>query len=96
MQHHDTPAAVTRFFQTKTIPPALCKACDYVLHYNFVMAHVAGTMNTAADSLSRTDTNSTEKLEISLRRDIQTKFNANIQSSGKTEDEQTYLFLRTK
>ena len=33
---------VTRFFQTKIIPPALWNACDYVLQYNFVIAHVAG------------------------------------------------------
>ena len=45
--------SVTRFFQTKMIPPALWNACDYVLQYNFVIAHVAGSMNTAADFLSQ-------------------------------------------
>ena len=62
--------AVTRFFQTKIIPPALWNACDYVLQYNFVIAHVAGAMNTAADFLSRTEINPTEKLEMNLRNDI--------------------------
>ena len=41
--------SITRFFQTKMIPPALWNACDYVLQYNFVIAHVAGSMNTGAD-----------------------------------------------
>ena len=84
--------AVTRFFQTKIIPPALRNACDYVLQYNFVIAHVAGVMNTAADFLSRTEYNPTEKLEKNIRNDIQTKANeVNIQSSGLAEEEQIYL-----
>ena len=78
--------AVTRFFQTKIIPPALWNASDYVLQYNFVIAHVAGAMNTAADFLSRTEINPTEKLEMNLRNDIQTKaIEVNIQSSGIAE-----------
>ena len=55
------------------IPPALWNTWDYVLQYNFVIAHVAGTMNTAADSLSRTEVDPTEKLEVTIRNDIHTK-----------------------
>ena len=84
--------AVTRFLQTKIIPPALWNACDYVSQYNFVKADVAGAMNTAADFLSRTEINPTEKLEMNLRNDIQTKaIEVNTQSSGITEEEQIYL-----
>ena len=84
--------AVTRFFQAKLIPPALWNACDYVLQYNFVIAHVAGSMNTAADFLSRTEVNPVEKLEMSIRNDIQTKaIEVNIQSSGIVEEEQFYI-----
>ena len=84
--------AVTRFFQAKLIPPALWNACDYVLQYNFVIAHVAGSMNTAADFLSRTEVNPVEKLEMSIRNDIQTKaIEVNIQSSGIVEEEQIYI-----
>ena len=36
--------SVTRCFQAKLIPPALWNACDYVLQYNFIIAHVAGSM----------------------------------------------------
>ena len=44
--------SVTRFFQTKAIPPTLWNACDYVLQFNFHIMHVAGTQNMAADFLS--------------------------------------------
>ena len=45
--------SVTRFLQTKAIPPALWNACDYVWQFNFKIAHIAGSGNTAADFLSR-------------------------------------------
>ena len=49
-------------------------------------------MNTAAYFLSRTDENPTEKLEMNLRNDIQTKaIEVKIQSSGIAEEEQIYL-----
>ena len=84
--------SVTRFFQTKMIPPALWNACDYVLQYNFVIAHVAGSMNTAADFLSRTEVDPTERLEMTIRNDINTKaIEVNIQSSGIVEEEQIYI-----
>ena len=41
--------SVPRFFQTKAIPPSLWNACDYVLQFNFKIAHIAGSVNTAVD-----------------------------------------------
>ena len=83
--------SVTRFFQAKLISPALWNACDYVLQYNFVIAHVAGSMNTAAEFLSGTEVNPVEKLEMSIRNDIQTRaIEVNIQSSGIVEEEQIF------
>ena len=41
--------SVTRFFQTKMIPPPLWIACDFVLQLNFTIAHIPGKMNTAAE-----------------------------------------------
>ena len=50
-------------------------------------------MNTAADFLSRTEVNRVEKLEMSIRNDIQTKaIEVNIQSSGIMDEEQIYIF----
>ena len=84
--------SVTRSFQAKLIPPALWNACDYVLQYNFVIAHVVGSMNTAVDFLSRTEVNPVEKLEMSIGNDTQTRaIEVNIQSSGIVEEEQIYI-----
>ena len=41
--------SVTRFFQTKMIPPPLWNACDFVLQFKFSIAHIPGKTNTAAD-----------------------------------------------
>ena len=74
--------SVTRFFQTKIIPPPLWNACYYVLQYHFVIAHVAGAMNTAADFLSRAEINPTEQLEMNIRNDVNTQaIEVNIQST---------------
>ena len=87
--------SVTRFFQTKIIPPPLWNACDYVLQYNFVIAHVAGAMNTRCrshDFLSRAEVNPTEKLEMNIRNDVTTKaIEVNIQSTGVTGEEPLYI-----
>ena len=53
--------SVTRFFQTKIIPPPLRNACDFVLQFNFTSAHIPGKMNTAADFLSRLELDPNEK-----------------------------------
>ena len=83
--------SVKQFFQAKLIPAALWNACDYVSQYNFVIAHVAGSMNTAADFLSRTEVNPIEKFEMSIRNDTQTKaIEVSIQSTGIVEEEQIY------
>ena len=41
--------SVTRFLRTKMIPPPLWNVCDFVLQFNFTIAHIPGQMNTAAD-----------------------------------------------
>ena len=65
------------------IPPALWNARDHVLEHNCVITYLAGSINAAADFLSRTEVDPTEKLEITIRNDIHTKaIEVNIQSSG--------------
>ena len=61
---------VTKFFQTKTTPPNLWNACDYVLQLKFRIMHVAGSQNTAADFLSRLELTPNEKVQLELRDDI--------------------------
>ena len=60
------------FFQTKAIPPALWNACDYVLKFNFKTAHIAGSVNTAPEFLSRLELKVTEKIRLKIREDINT------------------------
>ena len=85
--------SVTRFFQTKTTPPALWNACDYVLQFKFRIMHVAGSQNTAADFLSRLELTPKEKVQLKLRDDILTSpIEVNLQSSD-VADEELLFFL---
>ena len=83
--------AVTRFFQTKIIPPALWNACDYVIQFNFVIAHFPGAQNTAADYLSRLEADPKDNLVMKIREDVQTlPIEINVQSAGVSQEEQIF------
>ena len=83
--------SVTRFFQTKAIPPALWNACDYVLQLNFKIAHIAGSINTTADFLSRLELKVTEKIRLKIREDIQTTpIEVTISFSDVADEEQFF------
>ena len=83
--------SVTRFFQTKIIPPTLWNACDYVMQFSFTIAHIHGKNNTAADYLSRLEICPKEKLIRRIREDISTTpIELNVQSAGVTEEEQIF------
>ena len=84
--------SVTRFFQTKAIPPALWNACDYVLQFNFKIAHIAGSVNTAADFLSRHELKVTEKIRLKIREDIHTtQIEVTTYSSDVADQEQIFF-----
>ena len=84
--------SVTRFFQTKAIPPALWNACDYVLQFNFKIAHIAGSVNTAADYLSRLELKVTEKIRLKIREDIHiTHIEVTTSSSDVANEEQIFF-----
>ena len=87
--------SVTRFFQTKAIPPALWNACDYVLQFNFKIAHIAGSVNTAADFLSRFELKVTEKIRLKIREDVQTTPIVVTTSSSDVADEEQVFFTQT-
>ena len=83
--------AVTRFFQTKIIPPALWNACDNVIQFSFVVAHIPGAQNTAADYLSRLEADPKDELVMKLREDVQTvSIEINVQSAGVSQEEQIF------
>ena len=84
--------SVTRFFQTKAIPPPLWNACGYVLQFNFQIAYIAGSVNTAADFLSRLGLKVMEKIRLKIREDIQTTPNVVTTSSSDVADEEQFFF----
>ena len=86
--------SVTRFFQTKAIPPALWNACDYVLRFNFKIAHIAGSVNTAAGFLSRLKLKVTEKIRLKIRGDIQTTPIEVTTSSSDVAEEEQFFFIQ--
>ena len=84
--------SVTRFFQTKIIPPPLWNACDFVIQFNFIIAHIPGKNNTAADYLSRMEMDPNEKLVLKIREDVETRpIEVNVQSAGVSEEEQFFF-----
>ena len=84
--------SITRFFQTKAILPALWNACDYVFQFNFKKAHIAGSVNNAADFLSRLELKVTEKIRLKIRQDIHTTPIEVTTSSSDVADEEQFFF----
>ena len=83
--------AVTRFFQKKIVPPALWIACDYVIQFNFVIAHIPGAQKTAADYLSRLEADPKDKFVMKIREHVQTlPIEINVQSAGVSQEEQIF------
>ena len=87
--------SVTRFFQTKAIPPSLWNACDYVLQFNFKIAHIAGSVNTAADFLSRLELKVTERILLKIREDVQTTPIEVTTTSSDVADEEQFFLTQT-
>ena len=84
--------SVTRFLQAKAIPPALWNACDYVLHFNFKIAHIAESVNTAAGFLCRLELKVKEKIRLKIREDIQTtRIEVTTSSSDVADQEQLFF-----
>ena len=86
--------SVTRIFQTKAKPPSLWNACDYVLQFDFKIAHIAGSVNTAADFLSRLELKVTEKIHLKIREDFQTTPIGVSTSSPDVADEEQFFFTQ--
>ena len=86
--------SVTRFFQTKAIPPALWNACDYVLQFNVKIAHIAGLISTAADFRSKLELKVTENVRLKIREVIQTTPIEVTTSSSDIADEEQFFFTQ--
>ena len=86
--------SVTRFFQTKAIPPAVWNACDYVLPFNFKRPHIAGSVNTAANFFFSFELKVTEEIRLKIRENIQTTPIEVTASSFDVADEGQFFFTR--
>ena len=82
------------FFPKKAIPPALWNACHYVLQFNFKLAQIAVSVNTAADFLSRLELKVTEKIRLKIREVIQTTPIEVTTSSSDFADEEQFFFTQ--
>ena len=58
--------SLTQFFQSKSIHPSLWNCLDRVLSFNILLAHIPGKVNSAADFLSRMQTDPNLTLQIKL------------------------------
>ena len=87
--------SVTRFFQTRAIPPSLWKACDYVLQFTFKLAHIGGSVNTAVDFLSRLELKVNEKIHVKNREDVPAMPLEITTSSSDVADEEQFFFTQT-
>ena len=86
---------VTRFFQTKSIPPSLWNACDYVLLLNFKTAHIAGSVKAAADVFSRLELKVTKKIHLKIQEDVPTTPIEVSTSSSGVADEEQFFFIQS-
>ena len=74
------------------IPPPLRNPCDFVLQFNFTIAHNPGKMSAAADFLSRLEMDPNEKILLKKRENIPTKpIEVNIESTGIAQEEQVFF-----
>ena len=72
---------ITRFFQTKMIPPPSWNAFDFVLQFNFTIERISGKMNTAEFFLTRLEIDPNEKILPNNSEDIPTEpFEVNIET----------------
>ena len=87
--------SVTRFFQTKAISTSLWNACDYVQQFNFKIAHIAGSVNTAADFFSRLELKATERIRLKVREVVPTTPIEVTTSSSNVADKEQFFFMHT-
>ena len=65
-----------------------------MLQFNFKIAHIAGSVSTAADFLSRLELKVTEKIGLKIREDIQTTPIEVTTSSSDVADEKQFFFTQ--
>ena len=78
---------VTKFFQTKMIPPPLWNALDFVLQFNVTIEHIPGKKNTAAHFISSLEKDPNEKIFLKIEENIPTKpIEVKVESRGIAQE----------
>ena len=67
-----------------------------MLQFHFEIAHIAGSVKTAADFLSRLELKVTEKIRLEIREDIQTTYMGVTTSSSDVADEEQFFFKQAE
>ena len=67
---------------------------EYALQFNLKKAHIAGSVNTAADLPSRLELKVTEKIRLKIREDVQTTPIEVTTSSSDVADEEQFFFTQ--
>ena len=65
-----------------------------MLQFNFKIAQIAGSVNTAADFLSRLELKVTEKIHLKIREDVQTTPIEVSTSSSDVADKKQFFFTQ--
>ena len=65
-----------------------------MLEFNFKKVNIAGSLNPAADFLSRLELKVTEKIHLKIREDVQTTPIELITSSSDVADEEQFFFTQ--
>ena len=66
-----------------------------MLQFNFKIAHIVGSINTAADFYSRLELKVTEKIHLKIREDVQTTPIEVSTSSSDVADAEQFFFTQT-
>ena len=86
--------SLTRFFQSKRIPPKLWNYCDQALQFDIVLTHVPSVENPAADYQSRSGITPKDRVPFKLHDEIPV-FKVEIDLASKTpkqdDDEEEYI-----
>ena len=66
-------SAITCFFQSKGTPRPLWNAVDHILNFRFILGHIPGKANAAADYISRLELNPGEHINLQLSDEIEVR-----------------------
>ena len=75
--------SLTRFFQAKNVPGSLWNAVDHVLSFPFMLGHIPGRANLAADYLSRLPIDAERKMSLRLKDRLPT-YEVHVDMKAKT------------